>query len=189
MGGGIRYNPPKEVNCMDEIKLISPTLEYGEDIMAFRREILESNDGENSFAGCGSLRGCTSIEEWLEVLNQYEQGVDGKVPSNTYLAIRLSDNRIVGIIDFRHHINHPILGLWGGHIGYSVRPSERGQGYAKEMLRQDLEICRAFGLDKVLVTCARDNIASEKTILANGGVFEREVPVDGDFIKRYWIAL
>ena len=73
--------------------------------------------------------------------------------------------------------------------GYSVRPSERGQGYAKEMLRQDLEICRAFGLDKVLVTCARDNIASEKTILANGGVYEREVLVDGIYIKRYWIKL
>ena len=49
------------------------------------------------------------------------------------------DNKIVGIIDFRHHINHPILGTWGGHCGYSVRPSERGKGYAKEMLRLNIQ--------------------------------------------------
>ncbi len=39
------------------------------------------------------------------------------------------DNRVVGAIDLRHHIDHPILGTWGGHCGYSVRPSERRKGY------------------------------------------------------------
>ena len=40
------------------------------------------------------------------------------------------------IIELLDHINHPILRTWGGHSGYTVRPSERGHGYAKEMLRQ-----------------------------------------------------
>ena len=71
----------------------------------------------------------------------------------------------------------------------STLPSERGKGYAKEMLRQNLDHCRRRGLDRVLVTCNRDNTASERTILANGGVFEREIKVGKAFIRRFWIEL
>ena len=49
------------------------------------------------------------------------------VPSHMYLAVRKRDDKVVGVIDLRHHIDHPILGMWGGHCGYSVRPSERGK--------------------------------------------------------------
>ena len=109
----------------EEIRLISPSLEYDEDIMQFRRELIEADDSD-TFAGCGSLKTCSTTEEWLSLLAKMEN-VDacptGSVTSNTYLAVRSTDNKIVGVIDFRHHINHPILGLWGGHMGYSVRPS------------------------------------------------------------------
>lgn len=176
---------------MDEIRLVAPSIQYDEDIMQFRQEILDAND-EDSFAGCGSLRRCTTTAEWLRILAEYEH-IDtcskGGVTSNTYLAVRVADNQIVGIIDLRHHIDHPILGLWGGHIGYSVRLSERGKGYAKEMLRLGLQKCRERGMDKVMITCSRTNLASEKTIIANGGMFEKEVLVDREWIKRYWITL
>ena len=89
----------------------------------------------------------------------------------------------------RHHINHPILGTWGGHIGYYVRPTERKKGYASEMLRLNLLNAKQLGIDKVLVTCDADNIGSEKTILANGGVFEKEILVDDCIMKRYWITV
>jgi predicted acetyltransferase len=104
-----------------------------------------------------------------------------------YLAVRKSDNRIVGVIDLRHHIKHPILETWGGHCGFSVRPSERGKGYAKEMLRLNIENAKILGIEKLLITCDVENIASEKTILANGGVYEETIEVDGCEIKRYWI--
>lgn len=94
-----------------------------------------------------------------------------------------------GVIELRHRIDTPILSSWGGHIGFSVRPSERRRGYAKEMLRQLLSVCRARGMGSVLVTCGSENIASERTITANGGVFDSEITVDGRKIKRFWIKL
>ena len=111
------------------------------------------------------------------------------VPSHTFLAVRQSDGRLVGIIDLRHHIDHPILGSWGGHCGYSVRPSERGRGYAKEMLRLNILEAGKLGIDRLLVTCNADNPASERTILANGGVYESSLGVDGHTVRRYWITV
>lgn len=171
------------------IRIIKPTLEYADDIMAYRKEFIESGD---SMDGCGKLRSCETAEEWLKEIERYSNAITcptDKVPSYTYIALRLSDNRIVGICDLRHHINHPVLSLWGGHIGYSVRPNERRKGYGKEMLRLVLKEARALGLERVMITCYSDNIASEKTIIANGGVFEKDVIVDNEVIKRYWIEL
>ena len=67
-------------------------------------------------------------------------------------------------------------------------PDERRRGCAKEMLRLVLENANELGLERVMVTCKVGNIASERTILANGGVFERELEDgSGHRIKRYWI--
>lgn len=176
---------------MNELILVAPTEEHLEDLYRFRQEIWYAGDSD-SFAGCSGLEKQPDITLWLKEirLKEYPENVpEGGVPSNVYLAVRKTDRKIVGIIDLRHHINHPVLGTWGGHMGYSVRPCERGRGYAKEMLRLNLENCRRLGITKVLITCSIDNPASERTILANGGVFEKEINVDGDIIKRYWITL
>lgn len=74
-------------------------------------------------------------------------------------------------------------------MGYYVRPNERKKGYAKEMVRQNLQNCKALNIKKVIISCDANNSASERTILANGGVFEKNVEVDGCIIKRYWITL
>ncbi len=101
----------------------------------------------------------------------------------------MQDDRILGAIQVRHHIDHPNLKVVGGHIGYGIRPSERRKGYAKEMLRLALSEARKIELKEVLITCDDDNIGSYKTIEANGGVFESTILVEGKNIRRYWISL
>ena len=176
---------------MDEIKLLKPTMEYADDIMQFRQEIIEANDPD-AFAGCGNLDECKTAQEWIDwiaVRENPETCPKGRVSSNMFIAVRISDNKIVGVIDLRHHLGNPVLREWGGHFGYIVRPSERRKGYAKEMVRQNLINCKELGLHKVMITCNRHNFASERTILANDGVFEKEVLVDGEYTKRFWVTI
>ncbi len=123
-----------EMNLMDEIILVDPSLEYAEDLWAFRQEIIDINaDNKDQFAGCMSLDSSNSADEWIRIctLRKDEktcEEVGTTVPSHTYLAIRKKDNRIVGVIDLRHHIDHPILGTWGGTLrifGLSFRAPKR----------------------------------------------------------------
>lgn len=180
---------------MEQIVLIEPQKEYADEIWKFRQEIIECDvENEDQFAGCISLDVSKSAEEWIKIceLRKNEETcgeVGTTVPSHMYLAVRKGDDKIVGVIDLRHHINHPILGTWGGHCGYSVRPSERGKGYAKEMLRLNIQNAKSMGIEKLLITCDVKNEASEKTILANGGVYEKTIDVDGCKMKRYWITV
>lgn len=180
---------------MERIELVEPQKKYADDIWEFRKEILECDaENDDQFAGCISLDISESAEEWIKIceLRKSEEtcgAIGAAVPSNMYLAVRKSDDKVVGAIDLRHHINHPILGTWGGHCGYSVRPSERGKGYAKEMLWLNIQNAKEMGIAKLLVTCDVRNEISEKTILANGGVFEKIIDVDDCKMKRYWITV
>lgn len=173
---------------MEKITLVFPMREHEEQVMDYKNEFLANGD---TLHGTAYLRSCETYTEWYEALldNCKEETVrQGLVPSSTYLAIRESDQRIVGIIDIRHRLNEYLL-KFGGHIGYSVRKSERRKGYAKEMLRLSLEKCKALEIEKVLVTCSKDNIGSAKTIIANDGVLENELPEGDDIKQRYWITL
>ena len=177
------------------IFLIEANEQYIDELEQFKNEVLvHDTENEDQFAGCLGLENCSTAKEWIEMCNLRKKAetcelTGAKVPSTTYFAIRESDNRLVGVIDLRHHINHPILGTWGGHCGYSVRPSERRNGYAKEMLRLNIQNAKIMGIQKLLVTCDKTNKASEKTILSNGGIFEKIIEVDGRNMKRYWIDI
>ena len=97
---------------------------------------------------------------------------------------------MVGGFNLRHNLKGNLINH-GGHIGYLIRPSERGKGYGSELLKYALIEARKLGINKVLVTCRNDNIASEGVILNNNGVYENDY-YDIDYnktYKRYWIEL
>ena len=104
-----------------------------------------------------------------------------------YLALDEHEH-LVGMTNLRHRLNDYLL-TYGGHIGYSVRPSERQNGYATQMLRLTLEKAKERGIEKVRICCDHYNVASAKTIRANGGVLEDEQfdSSDGTLTQRYWI--
>jgi len=91
---------------------------------------------------------------------------------------------VVGFLALRHALTAWLLEE-GGHIGYSVRPSRRGQRHATRALGLAVRRSAELGLDRVLVTCDDDNLASARTIERNGGV--REDTRNGK--RRYWIEI
>ena len=175
---------------MEKLILIRPTIEYSRQIEEYRLEFLDSGD---SMDGCGPMRRTDDPIEYIEkcVLEENPETCPAPlVPATQFMLVRKADNKVLGFLQVRHEFND-YLSQFGGHIGYSVRPSERRKGYAKEMLRMALPYCQEIGLDKVLITCIDGNIGSEKTILANGGVYESTVhePNDNVDLKRFWITL
>lgn len=116
------------------------------------------------------------------------KNLDGLVRADTYFLLDGKD-AILGAINLRYDLNEYLFNF-GGHIGYGIRPTQRGNGYATYMLKNVLPPYKVMGFKKVLITCNADNIASEKVILKNGGVKENEVKEEnGNSIYRYWISL
>ena len=48
------------------------------------------------------------------------------------------------------------------------------------MIKLALEKCKKLKIEKVLITCNDDNIASEKSIISCGGILEDIRTVDGE---------
>ena len=127
-----------------------------------------------------------SYEEWLESNQNQEMGInlpEGWVPA-IQLVVFSEKGQAVGFLNLRLRLSNFLLEE-GGHIGYSIRPSERGKGYAKETLRQGLQIAKEKNIKKTLVTCSVNNPASRAVILANGGLIEDV----RDGVERYWIGV
>lgn len=105
----------------DEIKLVTPTVDYSDEIENYRRDFLTVG---GSMDGCGSLRrfekACDWLA-WLEMMSSEETVPPGKVPTVQFIAVRERDGKMVGVLEIRRRFND-YLEKYAGHIGYSVRP-------------------------------------------------------------------
>lgn len=173
---------------MDDLRFVIPDLSLLEEIAAYRQEFIV--DG-SSMDGCGSLARMEDPRDWIQQIKDLSD--EATVPESWVRStqfVLLRGDRLVGALQVRHRFND-FLKDFGGHIGYSARPSERRKGYAALMLHEALPFCREIGLKKVLITCLESNEGSRRTILKNGGVYESTViePREGKPLERYWITL
>ena len=175
---------------MSDIKLIKPSAAYAEKIAGYRADFPADRErvtyDPNRIPGMDYLEKFDNILDWL----QFCESMSGKL--TWYMAFRESDSKIVGFIVFRHKLEYDDDDIeFASNFGYSVRPSERGKGYAKAQLRLGLQKALAFGLDKVRIICCDTNIGSNKTILSNGGVYIDTIHGEesGLNVNRYDIQL
>ena len=160
---------------MEKFYLEVPSLERKEEAIEYIKEHVDNNSNVNGSGGLDRYVKANDYEGWLEKLEQDYVRVpnEEKVPARTYFLVRENDNRIIGMINIRTALNER-LSKFGGHIGYGIRPTERGKGYNKINLYLGLKVCDEYGIDKVLMDADLDNPASWKTMEALGGIRIKE---------------
>lgn len=181
---------------MEKLRLVRPQRKHEKQAMMYFEEIREQ---DTEFHGMGGLEAYhDNYDGWLEKLAADRvQAINAEqVPMETFFLVRremvpidgsnlICDgwhsggakflkaiDKIIGMVNIRLALNDA---LWeeDGNIGYSIRPSERGKGYAKLQLYLALKVCQQYGLEVVFLDCAEENVASAKTIRALGGRLAR----------------
>ena len=159
---------------MEKFYLEKPSLERKDEALEYIKEILNVNKSDTD--GTNKLKHyLDNYDGWLEKIENDEKIIPSEesVPSKTFFLIRENDNKIIGMIHIRLTLNKMLADI-GGHIGYSIRPTERRKGYNKINLYLGLIECQKNGLDSIMLDCLKDNIGSSKTIEALGGYLVKE---------------
>lgn len=121
---------------------------------------------------------------------EYYEFILTKEKNMYYLIDSNKEDYIIGFgsidVDFDYHDECFNI----GNIGYGIRPNERNKGYGTKLLELLLLKCEEENMNEVCVSCGKENIASQKVIINNKGVFEKEFydEFEGSGLK-YWIKL
>ncbi len=174
-----------------DLKLVKVSLNDKEQIEKMLEEIKKIDAGKLwQYAGMGSIEKFTNFEDWFSKINKESEGkylLPNRVPASTYILKDNNTKTVVGMFNIRHDLNDYLLN-YGGHIGYSIKPSARLKGYGTEGLKLALEEIKKLGVSKVLITCNTLNDGSSKVIENCGGKLENIITCPkGNIIKRYWI--
>ena len=161
------------LSAVNEYK--NDTAKFGLDSM---RQLLKTvNDGK--------------FDEWLEKAHKNDAGIDlpdGWISNTKYWL--LDNDEYIGSFTLRHDLNETLM-KWGGHIGYIIRPSKRGHGYAFKGLELVLAEASKRGLKRCLITCNTENDASfaviNKAKNIYGGEQLEDSHLDGFSEHRVWV--
>ena len=178
-------NTIRQTNTVATVTLVEPTLDLAFEFLTMAYEFQRAGDSR-------FVTATDNFAAYMQRLQNYADGVDlapGHVPSPTFWLLG-PDGALLGTARLRHRLT-PDLEFSGGHIGYDIRPSQRRKGYGTLILKLMLDQARLVGLDRALITCHPDNIASARVIQKNGGIFQDEVVSSntGEPLARYWIDL
>ena len=159
----------KETMNTNNITLVQPTVDLALEFIAMVCEFQR----EKSFFFPEPIY---DLQAYIQQLNDHALGRNlppNFLPYNQYWLVR-DGWMVLGKAGLRHQLNEN-LSHRGGHIGYCIRPTERRKGYGTLILKLTLEKAQQLGLNRVLVTCDTDNIASARIIQKNGGILQDQV--------------
>lgn len=172
------------------MELQQPSARY---FASFQRSLAEWGNAHQDGAGirdAGVLTSIAGFASWVDELRAeaVTPARPGFVACSYFWLVE--GGEYLGSIALRHELNE-FLAAFGGHIGYSVRPTHRGRGLAAEALKRVLPLAAARGIPQVLLVCTADNFASrrtiERTIARSGGTCDGEVDDGRQTLRRYWI--
>lgn len=171
-----------------KIKLVLPSMKYA---WAYLRAVKEFDEiGKMTALGVHlPTRTIKDLPAYIKRARENRLGIKlpkGRVPSTLYWAI--VGNKVVGRVDIRHKLTKG-LRIIGGHIGYTVVPSERKKGYGTQMLALALKKVKKMGIKNALVTCDATNIGSKKIIEKNDGKLINQIKHEDILRLRYNIKL
>ena len=169
---------------MDKFYYERPTLNRKDEAIEYVKEY----NGTLVVSG-GLKNNLDNYENWLTRIEEEREGkVPNVVPTENFYLIRQSDNRIVGSSNIRLELDDELKDI-GGHIGYSIRPTERNKGYNKINLYLALKVLNDYKINYAYLDCLDTNIGSYKTMEALGGALiekkEKEHKGQIDLWRKY----
>lgn len=157
---------------MDKFYLEAPSIKRKLDIIDYLDEFYKHNSDLNGFGMLARISTDLGFEEALKrCLNMVDSAYSwahNRCPSKVFLLIRKNDDRIIGNIQVRWGLTYEML-QYVGHIGYSIRPTERRKGYNKINLYLGLIEAKKLGIKDCVISCDATNVGSDKTMRALGG--------------------
>ncbi|MBR6322630.1 MAG: GNAT family N-acetyltransferase [Lachnospiraceae bacterium] len=173
------------------MRLVFPDITYKDRAIEYINEFYEYGSEINGSGALDRYLRESAYEEWLKKVMRDMDIANipaDRVPALTYFYVREEDDRIVGMVNIRLALND-YLRSKGGHIGYSVRPTERRRHYGTEMLSAALKVCDRIGIREVLVSCDKVNLASAGVIRNCGGILKHEIysEEDKELLQMYVI--
>jgi len=128
-----------------------------------------------------------NFDQFLKHVEKAKNGINNNgVKEVFYFAIE--NDKIVGHGSIR--INPELdknINMYG-HIMYGVVPSKRKKGYGTIICKLLVEKAKEYGIEKIIISCNSDNLASSLIIQKNHGeLFESVNDSEGNLINRYLI--